>query len=187
MPNRADAARVASPSADGVVSERAAAFAELADNHLAAAYRLARAILLDPVAAEDVTHDAFITAWRHWGQLRDPSRFEPWFDRILVNTCRNHLRRHRTVSFVRDVSPELRVDPAEPIVAALDRDVIGAAMARLAPDQRVVIALRFFRDLTVEDIAGRLGIPVGTAKSRLHYGLRALRATIARSEGEVVR
>ena len=71
---------------------RDAAFVRLADEHLDKAYRLARAILRDPVEAQDATHDAFVQAWRKWGTLRDPERFEPWFDRILVNTCRDRLR-----------------------------------------------------------------------------------------------
>ena len=56
--------------------ERAAAFRTLADQHLDAAYRLARAILRDPLEAEDATHDAFVQAWRSWASLRDGSRFD---------------------------------------------------------------------------------------------------------------
>ena len=76
-------------------SERAEAFLRLADDHLDAAYRLARAILRDSTEAQDATHDAFEQAWRKWSTLRDPARFEPWFDRILVNTCRDRLRSGR--------------------------------------------------------------------------------------------
>ena len=75
--------------------DRAAAFVRLADEHLDKAYRLARAILHEPAEAQDATHDAFVQAWRKWDTLRDASRFEPWFDRILVNTCRNRLRSKR--------------------------------------------------------------------------------------------
>ena len=76
-------------------TDRAAAFVRLADEHLDAAYRLARAILRDPSEAQDATHDALLQAWRKWSTLRDPSRFEPWFDRILVNLCRNRLQQLR--------------------------------------------------------------------------------------------
>jgi hypothetical protein len=64
---------------------RAVAFGRLADGHLDAAYRLARAILRHPSAAQDATHDAVLQAWRKWSTLRDPSHFEAWFDRILDN------------------------------------------------------------------------------------------------------
>src|SRR5262245_14422274 len=75
------------PARSGAGSDRAAAFVRLADAHLDRAYGLARAILRDPVEAQDATHDAFVRAWRSWPSLRDPDRFEAWFDRILVNTC----------------------------------------------------------------------------------------------------
>ena len=78
---------------DGVPITRDAAFRKLADRHLEASYRLACAILGNPAEAQDATHDAFVQAWRHWSTLRDPARFEHWFDKILVNTCRNRLRR----------------------------------------------------------------------------------------------
>jgi hypothetical protein len=71
---------------------RADAFRTLADRHLDASYRLAHVILGQRAEAEDASHDAFVTAWRNWSSLRDPELFEHWFDRILVNTCRNRLR-----------------------------------------------------------------------------------------------
>ena len=87
------------------LTERAQAFLRLADEHLDAAYRLARAILHDATDAQDATHDAFEHAWRKWSTLRDTSRFEPWFDRILVNTCRNRLRSNRRLTT--DISAEV--------------------------------------------------------------------------------
>jgi DNA-directed RNA polymerase specialized sigma24 family protein len=87
-------------------TERGAAFMRLADGHLDAAYRMARAILRDPVDAQDATHDAFLQAWRKWSTLRDPARFEQWFDRILVNTCRNRLQ-HASRWQATDISAEV--------------------------------------------------------------------------------
>ena len=74
-------------------TDRQEAFAALADRHLEAAYRLAGVILGDPFEAEDATHDAVVTSWRGYAKLRDPDRFEAWVQRILVNTCRDRLRR----------------------------------------------------------------------------------------------
>ena len=156
---------------------RAAAFRRIADQHLDAAYRLARAILRDPLDAQDATHDAFLQAWRRWPTLRDPERFQAWFDRILVNTCRDRLRRtNRTQA--RDISDELALTTGDPFQPSLDRDVLGEAIATLSDDHRIVIALRFYRDLPVDEIATRLGIPPGTVHSRLHYALRRLQAAI---------
>jgi RNA polymerase sigma-70 factor, ECF subfamily len=159
---------------DGPV--RDAAFVRLADEHLDKAYRLARAILRDPVEAQDATHDAFVQAWRKWDTLRDRSRFEPWFDRILVNTCRNRLRSTRRQAT--DISAEVAIATGDHASRIEDRDVVGAAIAALSPDHQVVVALRYYRDLTVDEIARRLGVPSGTVQSRLHYALKHLRAAI---------
>ena len=157
-------------------SERAEAFLRLADHHLDAAYRLARVILRDSTDAQDATHDAFEQAWRKWSTLRDPSRFEPWFDRILVNTCRDRLRSAR--GRVKDISTEVVVSPGDPFAQALDRNVLADALIALSPDQRVVVALRYYRDLPVDEIGTRLGIPAGTVQSRLHYALKRLHSAI---------
>ena len=163
-------------------SERAEAFLRLADDHLDAAYRLARAILRDATEAQDATHDAFEQAWRKWSTLRDPARFEPWFDRILVNTCRDRLRttrRHAT-----DISAEVAISAGDQFAQAHDRDLLFKAIATLPPEHRVVIALRYYRDMTVESIASLLDIPAGTVHSRLHYALKRLHAAIDTADGK---
>jgi len=160
----------------GETSARAAAFVRLADEHLDKAYGLARAILRDSVEAQDATHDAFVQAWRKWETLRDQARFEQWFDRILVNTCRNRL--HGTRRLATDISGEVAVASGDPFGHAHDRDVLGNAIVTLSPDHRVVVALRYYQDLTIDDIASRLGIPSGTVQSRLHYALKRLHAVI---------
>jgi RNA polymerase sigma-70 factor (ECF subfamily) len=164
------------------VDRRDAAFVRLADEHLDKAYRLARAILRDPAEAQDATHDAFVQAWRKWETLRDPSRFEPWFDRILVNTCRNRLRSSRRQAT--DISAEVALSTGDHTGQAEARDVIGAAIAGLSPDHQVVVALRYYRDLTVDEIARRLDIPRGTVQSRLHYALKRLHEAIGAAETE---
>jgi RNA polymerase sigma-70 factor, ECF subfamily len=156
---------------------RAAAFTGLEERHLDAAYRLARAILRDPTEAQDATHDAYVQAWRKWSTLRDPSRFEAWFDRILVNTCRNRLQR-TTRWQARDISGEIVLATGDPYRQTHDRDVIGEALLRLSPDHRIVVTLRYYLDLAIEEIAARLDIPAGTVQSRLHYALQNLRAAI---------
>jgi RNA polymerase sigma-70 factor (ECF subfamily) len=156
---------------------RAAAFVRLADDHLDASYRLARAILRDPSEAQDATHDALLQAWRKWSTVRDRSRFEQWFDRILVNICRSRLQ-HAARWQASDISTEISIATGDPFGQADDRDVLGNAIATLSPDHRVVVALRYYRDLQVDEIATRLGIPAGTVHSRLHYALRQLHRVI---------
>jgi RNA polymerase sigma-70 factor (ECF subfamily) len=171
---------------DGIAEEAAttrdAAFRRLADRHLDASYRLACVILGSPIEAQDATHDAFVQAWRRWSTLRDPARFEHWFDRILVNTCRNRMRRAAR-SQTQDISDELMPSPAsDPYGQALDRDVLGRAIATLSPDHRLVVALRFYRDLTVDEIARQLGTRPGTVNSRLHYAMKRLHAVLHESD-----
>ena len=163
-------------------TERAQAFKRLADGHLDAAYRLARAILHDATDAQDATHDAFEQAWDKWGTLRDHARFEAWFDRILVNTCRDRLRSARRRPT--DISAEVARASGDQFTEAHDRDLIANAIAALSPDHQVVIALRYYRDLPIDDIARRLDIPAGTVQSRLHYALKHLQAAIGPAERE---
>ena len=162
---------------------RADAFRTLADRHLDSSYGLAHAILGHHAEAEDATHDAFITAWRNWASLRDPALFDHWFDRILVNTCRNRLRqisRWRSQALAAE-HPSFARDAFGPIN---ERDLLWPAMQQLAPDQRVVLALRFYRDLSIDQIAARLGIRPGTVKSRLHRALRHLRLALDHADPE---
>jgi len=158
---------------------KAEVFRRLATDHLVSNYRLARAILGSPAEAEDATHDAFVQAWRKWSSLRDPDRFEAWFERILVNTCRDRLRR-RARRPVRDLSDELTRLDRDPYPEVEERVALNAALARLSPDHRVVVALRYYRDLSTREIADELGIREGTVSSRLHNALRKLRERLDR-------
>jgi RNA polymerase sigma-70 factor (ECF subfamily) len=166
----------------GEGSARAAAFTRLADEHLDKAYRLARAILRDETEAQDAAHDAFVQAWRKWETLRDPGRFEQWFDRILVNACRDRLRAPSRQAT--DISAEVALATGDHTGHTEDHTILGAAIATLSPDHQVVVAMRYYRDLAVEDIAGRLGIPAGTVQSRLHYALKRLREALDAGDSE---
>jgi RNA polymerase sigma-70 factor, ECF subfamily len=153
----------------------------LADAALPGAYRLAAHILSDRSEAEDAVQEALILAWRGWARLRDANRFGAWFDRILVNVCYERLRgRKRSPSDV--LPPELGAKPTDPFAPAVARDAIGRALLALTPEQRIVIVLRYWRDLSIEEIADRVRIPSGTVRSRLHYALRTLKADIDRTE-----
>jgi RNA polymerase sigma-70 factor (ECF subfamily) len=173
---------------EGTSRDRATTFATLAERHLDEAYGLARLIVGDTAEAEDATHDAFVAAWRGWRGLRDPARFDAWFGRILVNTCRNRVRRLRRRAVV-DVSVLVAMaDGArDPNLSLLDRAEIGPAFADLSREHREVVALRYYLDLPVDQIAYRLGIPDGTVKSRLHYALRALGGALEHERQEVDR
>jgi RNA polymerase sigma-70 factor (ECF subfamily) len=162
----------------GPDAPRTALFLALADRELARAFRTAGFILGNAADAEEVTQDAILRAWNAWPRMRDTDRFGTWFERILVNACLDRIRRRHGVRLVAlDAAPEL--SGADPFAALFSRDDIGRALAALPPDQRAVVVLRFWRDLSLQDIAERLRLPLGTVKSRLHYGLRDLRSALA--------
>jgi RNA polymerase sigma-70 factor, ECF subfamily len=170
-------------TAEGVAwrRQRMEAFTFLDDARLLRSYRLATLILRDHDEAEDATQEAIVRAWSSWGTLRDRSRFDAWFDRILVNVCRNRMRHARTIRMVAlDHTHDLQT--ADSHGATIARLALEPAFARLSPDQRIVVVLRFWRDLSVDDMAERLGVPAGTVKSRLHYALKALREAVESSE-----
>lgn len=173
---------VALAEAPSAVSVRAA------ERSLPGAYRLAGYVLGDAGEAEDATQDALVRAWLHRSELRDADRFSAWFDRIVVNVCRDRLRSRRGV---KTLALDERIGTLEPGLLGRDRgpprDEVGRAVRVLDADHLVVVALRFWRDLSLDEIAERLGLPLGTVKSRLHYALRSLRVELEREAREVKR
>jgi RNA polymerase sigma-70 factor, ECF subfamily len=159
-----------------------AAFSTVIGRELPSAYRVAGYILADATEAQDAVQEAMERAWNGWPKLRNQDAAKSWFWRILTNVCRDRLARRKR-SPIRDLDEHLEVpDPNDPFQASLMRDSVGRALAGLTPDQRIVIVLRFWGRLTVTEIAERLGIPEGTAKSRQHYALETLRRTLERDE-----
>jgi RNA polymerase sigma-70 factor, ECF subfamily len=160
-----------------------AAFDELVATKLSPSLRLARAIVDSPSDAEDVVQEAFVSAWRSLPRLRDPEKFDAWFGRILVNSARTHVRRRGSVTPISidrrradadDTESEHpgRHDPA--LDSVVSSDALGRAIDRLSVDQRTILALHHLEERPVAQIATVLGIPVGTAKWRLHAARQAL-------------
>ena len=161
---------------DAALDGRQAAFHRLVDEELDRSYAIARLIMRDPHDAEDATHDAMVTAWQKWPSLRELDRFVAWFGRILVNACRDRLRRrHVRQSVALDERARDAHDAYRPID---DRDALDRAFTALNADQRAAIVLRFYADLTIEQIAQRTRARPGTVKSRLHHALRQLRTAL---------
>jgi RNA polymerase sigma factor, sigma-70 family len=149
----------------------------LADVALLGSYRTAAYVLGDRTEAEDAVQEALVLAWRAWPRLRDVTRFEAWFDRILVNVCYERLRgRKRAPSEA--LPPDVAVTERDSFASAIARDAVARALHILTPEQRIVVVLRYWRDLSIEEIAERVRIPSGTVRSRLHYALRTLRSEL---------
>jgi RNA polymerase sigma-70 factor (ECF subfamily) len=141
-------------------------------------YAIATRILRDAELAEDALQSALLTAWRQLPTLRDPDRFEAWVRRLLVHACYAEARRRRAWAANVRVLP---IDgPAGPdmLISVADRDALDRAFRRLTIEQRAVFVLHHHVGLPLVEIADTLGIPAGTARSRLHYATRALRAAV---------
>ncbi len=154
------------------------AFASLAADAVDGCYRLAYRILRDPHRAQDATQQALLGAWRDLPTLRDAERFDAWLHRLVVNACYAEARSERRwVARVRLISSE---PPLEPDVArsVAARDELESAFRRLTPEQRAVVVLHHHLGYPLTEIAATLGIPDGTARSRLHHAVRQLRAAL---------
>ena len=154
------------------------AFADLVHQVSDSLFGVARRILRDPGLAEDVLQNALVTIWRKLPHLRESDRFEAWAYRILVHACyADALRNRRWAATVR-VLPVNRADASDDYRSISDRDELERAFRVLPLDQRAVFVLHHHVGLQLTEVADTLGIPAGTARSRLHYATRILRAAV---------
>jgi RNA polymerase sigma-70 factor (ECF subfamily) len=161
------------------------AFAALVRAALPRLIGTARLILRDQDRAQDAVQEALVLAWKHVRALRDPHAWDGWLYRLTVHACYRQARRHRTRDLVElHVVPEHDPSTADFSLTVVERDRIGRELGRLPLDQRAVMVLHFFLDLPLTEAAEILGIPAGTAKSRLHRGLETLRASLAAEQPE---
>jgi RNA polymerase sigma-70 factor, ECF subfamily len=158
------------------------AFAILARTHGDRLMAIAQRILRDVGRAEDAVQQTLVIAWRELPSLRDPDRFDAWLQRLLVNASYAEARRSRAwMATVRILPVDGPAGPDETL--SLDeRDRIERGFRRLPPDQRAILVFTHYLGLTPTEIADRLGIAVGTARSRLHYAHRAMRAALEADE-----
>src|SRR5690349_3683135 len=157
------------------------AFTSLAGDVSDRVYGLAYRILRDPDRAQDAAQQALILAWRDLPRLRDPERFEAWLHRLVVHACYDESRGQRRWS------GKVRLIPVDPLTApdparsVADRDSLESAFRRLTAEQRAVVVLHHHLGYPLTEIAATLGIPEGTARSRLHYAVRQLRSALDES------
>lgn len=163
------------------------AFAVLLDAALARLDGAARLIVRDPDLARDAVQDACIRAWRDLPGLRDPERFDGWLHRLTVNACLDQLRRRRRRPIEVDIAPIDVPAPRDPTGDLADRMALEAALARLSPGHRAVVVLHYLLGMPLPDVAASLGIPTGTAKSRLHYALAELRVAAVDADDAATR
>jgi RNA polymerase sigma-70 factor, ECF subfamily len=157
----------------------AEAFDALARDRIDRLFAIASRILRDHHDAEDAVQVALWTAWSDLPGLREPARFDAWLYRLLIRACYRAGRTRRRRAAVVTIVPEMHELPGTASAdAVVDRDALEVAFVSLSTEQRAVVVLHHYLGLGLDEIAAILGIPQGTARSRLHYALKKLRSVI---------
>jgi RNA polymerase sigma-70 factor (ECF subfamily) len=147
-------------------------------------FGIASRILRDHHLAEDALQQTLVTIWDELPRLRDPDRFEAWSYRVIVRASVAQARRERRGGPVVRLLPDdadadgITARGPDEFGRVADRDQLERGFRRLTPDQRAILVLQHYNGLSLAEIADVLGIPVGTAGSRLHHASRALRAAL---------
>jgi RNA polymerase sigma-70 factor (ECF subfamily) len=162
-----------------------AAFDALIAGRIDRCYRIAWSILTNEADAADASQEAFVTAWRELPRLRNPAAFDGWLNRIVANTslmAHRRRKRRREVQVLptsgagdgTNPEPAYATTATGEIDAVAETDAISRAFAQLRPEERTILVLHHVDDRPVGEIARTLGVPEGTAKSRLHTARQAL-------------
>ena len=141
-------------------------------------FAIAQRILRDVDRTEDAVQEALVIAWRDLPDLRDPDRFDAWLRRLVVRSCIAAAVRERHLVANLRVLPLDLPATTDDYLSVADRDQLERGFRRLDPQQRAILVLRHFAGYEPSEIAEILGIPAGTARSRLHHAHRAMRAAL---------
>ena len=153
-----------------------AAIRELYSCHAKALHGYVEQFCPDGASADDIVQETFIRAWRHLPQLSADDRpVRPWLFRVARNLLidANRAERARPMTVQEQSAREIGIDSG--LEEILDRQLVSAALQHLSPAHQSVLVETFYRGGTMATVARELGIPHGTARSRLHYALDALR------------
>lgn len=144
-------------------------------------------ITRDRSASEDLTQDAFIKAFDRLDSLRQPEKFGVWIAAIVSNLARDYILRRRRLQFTSEPhhirNSEADFDLADALVKREERGMVRAFLGRLSVEQRQVIVLRYYYEMSMEEIAANIGISTGTVKSRLHRAKKKLAMLMEPEDG----
>jgi RNA polymerase sigma-70 factor (ECF subfamily) len=140
-------------------------------------YRYLQSLVRDPALSEDILQEVFLRIYRKLRWLREPSAFRPWAYRIATREAFRHLKRERKWTERVDYEEALQQISAPPprreLMEMIER--LPQVIEKLSPASRAVIVLYYLHEMSLDETAQVLGIPLGTVKSRLAYGLESLR------------
>lgn len=153
-------------------------FESLVEQHMVSVRRLAFRIVRDREAANDVTQDVFMRAFRHMDAAFTTRHFERWIIKITRNAAIDELRRRRRKAALELYAPVHEIDPAEAAVSNDERRRLRRALEALPAKYHVALDLHYFKHFEYREIALALDLPVGTVKTHISRGKRFLRAVI---------
>jgi RNA polymerase sigma-70 factor (ECF subfamily) len=154
------------------------AFTDIATALYSRLYRVALNLLSDVHLAEDATQHAIIEMWRHMPRLREPVKLDSWAHRIVVNACRREGRKKTRWIQAIAMTPEEDPTANQGFASVAHRDQLERGFRRLPDEQREVVVLHHYAALPLREVAEVLGIPIGTASSRLSRAMSAMRAAL---------
>ena len=154
------------------------AFAALVDLTVARLDSASRLILRDPELARDAVQESLIRAWRDLRSLRDPDRFDAWLHRLMVHSCLDLARRRRRRVIEVELEQIDMPSSSDFATGVADRDLLSVALQRLDPMHRAVVVLHYYLGMPLSEVAGAMGIPLGTAQSRLFYAIASMRTSV---------
>ena len=154
------------------------AFAALAAATIGRLDAAARLILRDPDQAKDAVQETLVRAWRDLPTLRSPDHFDAWLHRLLYRACIDEARRLRRHRFDVDLTSIDVAARDDALSSTAHRDQLERGFTRLSSEARALIVLHHYLDLPLPEVAFALGIPLGTAKSRLHRALQLMRSAL---------
>ena len=155
------------------------AFAALVGTAIARLDAAARLILRDRELARDAVQETLVRAWRDLPTLRDVERYDAWLHRLLVNACLDLVRRRTRRAIEVELTPLHAPASSDFSGGVVDRDLLDRALRAIEPDWRAIVVLHYYLGMPLPEVAAGLGIPLGTAKSRLHRAMSVLRSTAA--------
>lgn len=151
--------------------------------HWSPLVRLATLLTRDASVAEEIVQDAFVALHARWGKLADPAAAHAYLRTSVVNGARSRLRHREVEVRYRQPAPPEPAGPEELAVRSLEDARVLAALRGLPHRQQEVLVLRYFTDLSEEDIARTLDISRGAVKSHAHRGIAALRSALEAGPG----
>lgn len=151
-------------------------------------YRIALFLSGSRALADDITQETFIRVFRNYHKFDTGKPIHPWIYKITLNTTRNMLRKQNWLYYVGEVPEKSDLTPVDnELLESEEKARLWSEINQLTLKDREVIVLHFYCGMKLKELSDILEIPVGTCKSRLNHGLRALRSNLCESDFTILK